>query len=121
MTSEAQLAAEVRAHLAAAAAVGEVRMFGGIGFLLNGNMVAAVSKRGLLLRVGKDGYRDALRRPGARPMEMRGRPVEGYVFVDPAALKAGALATWLDEASRFVRGLPPKTATKKPVRKGKRR
>jgi TfoX/Sxy family transcriptional regulator of competence genes len=119
MTAEKKLVADVRAHFAAAAAIGEVRMFGGIGFLLNGNMVAAVSKRGLLLRVGKDGYHDALGRPGARPMEMRGRPVEGYVFVDPRVLKDGALETWLDAASRFVQTLPPKAATGKSTRKGK--
>ena len=44
--------------------------------MLNRNLVAAVSKRGLLLRVGKDRYRDALAWPGARPMEVRGRAME---------------------------------------------
>jgi hypothetical protein len=54
--------------------------------MLNGNLVAGASKRGLLLRVGKEGQAEALRLPGARPMEMRGRTMDGYVYVDPPAL-----------------------------------
>ena len=80
MTAEESLSVAVRGHLTGAGAMSEVKMFGGTGFMLNGNLVAAVSKRGLLLRVGKDRHRDALAWPGARPMEMRGRTMEGYVY-----------------------------------------
>lgn len=83
-------------------------MFGGIGFILNGNMIAGASKRGLLLRVGKERYRDALARNGARPMEMRGRPVEGYVRVDARSLSDTALRDWVTLARAFVATLPPK-------------
>ena len=86
----------------------EQKMFGGIGFMLNGNMVAGTSKRGLLLRVGKERYEDALSRPGARPMDMRSRPVEGYVYVDPAVLDDKTLRDWLQLALAFVKTLPPK-------------
>ena len=55
----------------------EQRMFGGVGFMLDGNMIAGASKRGLLLRVGKEQYGEALTRSGVRPMEMRGRAIEG--------------------------------------------
>src|SRR5579871_1898656 len=99
------LAADVRAALAGIAGVREVRMFGGIGFMLNGNMVAAASKRGLLARVGKERQPDALSRPGARPMEMRGRIMEGYVYIDPPALTAGATQEWLRLALAFVQTL----------------
>ena len=88
----------------------EVKMFGGTGFMLNRNLVAAVSKRGLLLRVGKDRYHDALAWPGARPMEMRGRTMEGYVYIDPPVSANGALKAWLDEAVAFVKTLPVKAA-----------
>jgi TfoX/Sxy family transcriptional regulator of competence genes len=71
MTAEESLSVAVRGHLSRAGVMSEVKMFGGTGFMLNRNLVAAVSKRGLLLRVGKDRYRDALAWPGARPMEMR--------------------------------------------------
>ena len=91
MTAEESLSVPVRGHLSGAGAMSEVRMFGGTGFMLNGNMVAAVSKRGLLLRVGKDRYRDALAWPGVRPMEMRGRTMEGYVYIDPPVPTSNAL------------------------------
>ena len=73
-------------------------MFGGTDFMLNGNLVDAVSKRGLLLRVGKDRYRDALAWPGARPMAMRGRTMEGYVYIDPSVPTNDAVKTRLDQA-----------------------
>src|ERR1700739_2480677 len=101
MTSDKR-ATDIRAHLASAGTLREVKMFGGIGFLLNENLTAAASKRGLLLRVGKDGYADALRKPGASPVEMRGRVMEGYIFVDPETLKGKTLKNWLDKAARFV-------------------
>ena len=88
----------------------EVKMFGGTGFMLNGNLVAAVSKRSLYLRVGKDRHRDALAWPGARPMEMRGRTMEGYVYIDPPVPTNHALKTWLDDAVAFVKTLPVKAA-----------
>lgn len=119
MAVETALADDVRRLLAGSGAIREVKMFGGIGFMLDGNMVAAVSKRGLLLRVGKDRHGAALVKPGVRPMEMRGRVMEGYVFVDPAALGKGALKTWLGEASKFVRTLPQKPGAGKTAQETK--
>jgi TfoX/Sxy family transcriptional regulator of competence genes len=98
----------LRAELRGAGDVHEVRMFGGIGFMLNGNMVAAASKRGLLLRVGKASQSEALEMEGARVMTMRGRTMEGYVFIDPAALSAAVVAKSLPLALAFVRGMAPK-------------
>ena len=122
MTADRDLAADVRDALSGAAAIREVKMFGGIGFMLNGNMVAAASRRGLLVRVGKQGHRDALAQPGARAMEMRGRTMEGYVHVDPQALTGGALETWLGKAVAFVQTLPAKAPGAKPTRtKGRAR
>src|SRR5215471_13052754 len=95
------IAAAVRAALADVA-IREVKMFGGIGFMLNGNMLVATSKRGLLVRVGKDAQPAALARRGARAMEMRGRVMQGYVFVDPSALSSAAVASWLRLARAFV-------------------
>jgi TfoX/Sxy family transcriptional regulator of competence genes len=95
-------------------------MFGGIGFMLNGNLVAAASRRGLLVRVGKDRQNDALAKPGARPMIMRGRTMEGYIYVDPPALNDRALRGWMKLAVGFVQTLPPKATGSKPKRaKGK--
>ena len=117
MGTDDDLAGRVRAGLKGTGAIHEIKMFGGIGFMLNGNLVAGASKRGLLLRVGKDRQEDALARPGARPMEMRGRTMDGYIFVDPPALSDGALNTWLQMALSFVRTLPRKATKAKPEKK----
>ena len=106
---EEDVVARVRGVLTGFGAIREVKMFGGIGFMLNGNMIAAVSKRGLLLRVGKERYKEALSHPGASPMEIRSRPMQGYVYVDPASLHQEALRDWLQLAHSFVRTMPPKS------------
>ena len=112
---EADIAAIVRESLAAAAAaVREVPMFGGIGFMLNGNLLAGASRRGLLLRVGRERASEALSRVGARPMVMRGRTLEGYVYVDPQALTTQAVRGWIELALPYVRTLPPKAAKARP-------
>ena len=95
--------------LLAPRAVTEQRMFGGICFTLSGNMLAAVSKRGLLLRVGKDAYSSALAHDHVRPMEMRGKPMEGYVYVAPGGTESEQdLRRWLDLALSYVETLPAK-------------
>jgi TfoX/Sxy family transcriptional regulator of competence genes len=91
-------------------------MFGGIGFMLNGNLLAGASPRGLLLRVGKERQAEALGRPGARPMVMRGRAMAGYVRVDPPALNGRTVRAWLRLALPYVQTLPPKSAARKPRR-----
>jgi TfoX/Sxy family transcriptional regulator of competence genes len=97
-------------------------MFGGVGFMLNGNLVVAASKRGLLARVGKERQADALARAGARPMVMRGRTMDGYIYVDPPALTGRAVLVWLRLALDFVQTLPPKKPVAKRARaKGKRK
>ena len=89
--------------------------------MLNGNMVAAASPRGLLLRVGKDRQAEALAQAGARPMVMRGRTMEGYVYVDPPALNKQAVLKGLRMATAYVQTLPPKAKGKTKQRKEKRK
>jgi TfoX/Sxy family transcriptional regulator of competence genes len=116
MAIDEELARNVRAALADAGPVREVKMFGGLGFMLNGNMVAAASHRGLLVRVGEVGLSDALAR-GAQPMVMNGRQMKGFVWV--ATADARAVKSWLRKARAFVETLPAKKAATKP--KGKRK
>ena len=108
MIAERDLAARVRAALAGASEVREVKMFGGVGFMLNGNLVAAASKRGLLARVGKAQQPQALAERGAALMEMRGRTMDDYIRLGPAALEERAVATLLKLAVAFVETLPAK-------------
>ena len=108
----------MRVALAGTGTVREVRMFGGLCFMLSGNMVAGTSKRGLLVRVGKEQQSDALARPGAKPMKMTGRPMKGYVFVDPPPPDDRSLQDWLELAVAYVKTLPPKLPKSKPRRAG---
>ena len=108
-----KLTAALRSALADAGAVREVKMFGGIGFMLNGNLLVGASKRGLLVRVGKDSEHEALSRRGARPMVMRGRRMGGYVRVDRDALNQRAVRQWVQLAIGFVGTLPSKVSASK--------
>ncbi len=97
----------------------EQKMFGGTCFMLNGNMLIGTSKRGLLVRVGKAAHTEAAARPHARPMEMGGRSMEGYVHVAPEGTVTEAdLVGWLDLARAFVETLPPRS---KPAKVAKKR
>jgi TfoX/Sxy family transcriptional regulator of competence genes len=89
MMTEEELAAEVRAHLSSRGVILEIKMFGGLGFMLNGNMVAAVSKRGLLLRIGKDSQSKALARPEARPHGNARAQDRGLCLRRPADARKG--------------------------------
>jgi len=120
MAVESDLAGKVRAAVADAGAIREVRMFGGIGFMLSGNLLAAASPRGLLLRVGPKQYPRALAWSGARPMVMRGKAMTGYVHVDPNGLDARALRSRIAVAVEFVASLPAKTAAHRKKTKSKK-
>lgn len=106
--NDRDLAASVRAALLGAGTIREVKMFGGIGFMLNGNLIAGASSRGLMVRIGKTGEREALAQPGARPMRMKGRTMEGYIYVDHPALHDRAVQACIRLALPHVLSLPPK-------------
>jgi len=120
--TEDDVIADLRVTLPKAGKIREVRMFGGTGFMLDGNMVAGTFKKGLLLRVGPDRLAQALQVPGARQMEMGGRLMDGYVYIDPNALDRKAVQAALRLAVVFVGTLPPKAEkTKKAARKPRTR
>ena len=119
VASDLELAGAVRSALTGIKAVTEVKMFGGIGFMLHGNLLVGASKRGLLLRVGKERQSQALAKLGTRPMEMRGRLMEGYVYVDPP-VAPDTVRGWVEMARAFVGTLPPKRKAKRQLAKQKR-
>lgn len=111
MTYDERLADELRDGLVAREAEPtEKRMFGGLAFMVEGNLTIAASRTGgLLVRTDPDEAEEVHALPGVEPMEMRGRKMPGWVFVDAAALGDGAdLDGWIDRALAFVRELPPK-------------
>ena len=116
MAIDEKLTTQVRSALADASPVREVKMFGGVGFMLNGNMVAAASDRGLLVRVGEQHEAEALARPGAEAMVMNGRTMKGYIRVK-TALDARSVKSWLRLARSFVDTLPAKRSAAKAKRK----
>ncbi len=83
MNDDERLAAKTREAVARVKGVREVRMFGGVGFMLDGNLLAGAATRGLRLRMGAEATREALSRPGARPMVMRGRAMKDYAGRSP--------------------------------------
>ena len=89
--------------------IGEREMFGGIAFLLSGNMAVGVSKDELMVRVGRDDYDDVVAQPGVRAFDMSGRPMRGWVLVAPeAAAEQADLQQWVETGLDFAATLPPK-------------
>ncbi|USG62654.1 TfoX/Sxy family protein [Sneathiella marina] len=86
----------------------EKKMFGGICFLMNGNMLCGTGEDRVMFRVGKDLEAEARARPGAETMEMGGRKMGGLVWVDLDAAVETGLDNWISLANKFVGSLPPK-------------
>lgn len=105
-----ELADRVRAMIGHKPGMTETKMFGGVGFMLNGNMVAGSMKSGaLLVRVGPGLHEEAKRRPGANAMQQGGKEMKGFIEVtDEGQETDEALKDWLDYAEAFVKTLPPK-------------
>jgi hypothetical protein len=102
------LAERVRHQLKGRRTISEKRMFGGVCFLLRGNMLCGTSKGRLMVRVGEAQDRKALARRGARPMNFTGRAMKGFVWVDPEGYAGAALGRWIALAEKYVGKLPPK-------------
>lgn len=83
--------------------ISEKKMFGGIAFLLRGKMFCGIAKNELMLRVGPDYYEEALAQNHVRLMDFTGRPMKGYVFVEPAGVQtAAALQKWVGKGLAYV-------------------
>ena len=110
MAYDEDFAHRIRAELADVDAITEKAMFGGLGFLLHGNMAVGIMSTGdLMVRVGAEGADDALARPQTRPFEMRGRSMTGWVIVAADAVRTKRqLAPWVRRGTAFAASLPPK-------------
>ncbi len=103
------LAERVREVLQPEADVSEKKMFGGLAFISRGHMVMGILGDALMARVGPDAYDAALGRPHTRPMDVTGKPMRGYVLIDPPGLGEDAdLSAWVQRCLAFVQSLPPK-------------
>jgi len=103
------LAQRVRETLSERDDLSERKMFGGLCYMLGGNMCAGIVGDELMLRVGPEAYADALARPHAREMDFTGRSLKGMVYVGVDGFADDSdLSGWLDLAMSFAGNLPPK-------------
>ncbi len=110
MAYDEELAHRIRELVADEPGLTEKAMFGGLAFLLDGNMAVGISSRGgLMVRVGAEGSEDALSRPHTQIFDMGARPMTGWILVDPAGLATKRqLSAWVRRGVAFAHTLPPK-------------
>ena len=103
------LADRLRALLDGLTGVREQKMFGGLAFMLNGNMACGILRGELIVRVGKENFDDALTLPHARVFDMTGRPMRSFVYVAAEGIASDAgLTEWAGRGIAYAEALPPK-------------
>jgi TfoX/Sxy family transcriptional regulator of competence genes len=109
MAYDEALAQRLRAALTQVPGLVEKKMFGGLGFIVHGNMACGVHGGDLIVRISPEHYEAALTQPGTRPFDLTGRPMKGWILVDPAGLPSqDALNSWIEQGVAFAQSLPPK-------------
>jgi hypothetical protein len=107
MAFDEGLAERVREALAVERRLAEKRMFGGLAFMVDGHMAVGILGDTLMARVGAERAAVLLARPHVRPMDFTGRPMQGYLYVEPPAIESDAdLTAWITDCVAFVRTLP---------------
>jgi len=103
------LAGRIRQALLDTPEIVEKKMFGGIGYLLNGNMACGVNGDALIVRVGPEAYESALAEPHTTVFDLTGRPMAGWVVVEAGGIASNeALQGWVERGLAFARTLPAK-------------
>ncbi len=109
MAYDEELAERVRDVLSARSEVSERKMFGGIAFMLAGNMACGVLGEKLIVRLGDEEGEKALAEDGVRPFDFTGKPMKGIVYVAPDRTSDDAgLPEWVDAGADYAASLPPK-------------
>ncbi len=108
MAYDKRLAERVKALLNGHQGLIEKKMFGGLAHLSNGKMFAGILHKDLVVRVGPENNDGALKEPHTRPMDFTGKPMKGYIYVEPGGVKTDSqLYAWLTKGLAFVTTLPP--------------
>ena len=109
MAFDEKLAARIRTALARKKGIDKKKMFGGIGFLLNGNMLVGVWKDSLIVRLGDEQGEEALLEQHAKPFDITGKAMKGWAMVAPEGIRDdNQLKGWIQRALKFVGKLPGK-------------
>lgn len=118
MAFDERLAERIRRITDERGDVAEKHMFGGVAFLLHGKMFCGVVKEDLMARIGPDAYLEALEQPHVREMNFTGRPMKGYVYVEPEGCRSEAtLRQWVAKTLAFVETLDPGKPKRAPERR----
>lgn len=114
MAYDAVLVRRIERLLRRRRSVTQKEMFGGICFLVNGNMCCGVERDKLVVRVGPEPYEQLLQRRHVKPMDFTGRPLRGFIYVMPEGLRGQeALKSWLEWGLRYAGSLPAKRRNRK--------
>lgn len=109
MAYDQELASRIRRTLKGTRGLDEKKMFGGVGFLVNGNMACGVHKDSLIARIKPDTTAAALKLPNVRPFDITGKPMQGWILVSAAGCRTeAALEKWVGESVAFAKSLPAK-------------
>jgi hypothetical protein len=109
MAFDERLTGRIRDRLGRRKGLAEKKMFGGIGFLLNGNMCCGVHRSELIVRLAPEETTHALKEPYTKLFDLTGRPMKGWILVEPAGLKTDAkLGKWVSVATKYASSLPTK-------------
>ena len=109
MAYDKALAERIWAEIEQLPGVTAKKMFGGVGYMLDGNMACGVTGNNLLVRVGPAQHAQAMAQPHTRPFDMTGRAMEGWVVVEPPGFAGeGRLQDWIRQGIEFARTLPAK-------------
>src|SRR6476646_6446759 len=109
MAFDEQLADRIRGTLGRRKGLAEKKMFGGAAFRLNGNRCVGVHKSDLIVRLAAEETGAALSQPYTRRFDLTGRPMKGWILVEPAGLKTDAkLGKWVQVAAKYASSLPAK-------------
>lgn len=109
MAYDTKLAQRVRSALKSSRSTTEREQFGGVAFLIRGNVACGIIGDDLLVRVGPDRHAEVMESKDARLFSLTGRPSKGWVLIRPAGLKSAAsLKKWVQMGVDFAKSLPPK-------------
>ena len=109
MSYDKGLAQRVREIVEEEPGYDEKKMFGGICFLINGNMACGILHDDIIIRVGADNYEESLRLPHTRIFDITGKPMRGWVLVSSEGHESDEdLTEWVQKGIKYARSLPPK-------------
>ncbi len=103
------LAERISAAIGGVPGLEEKKMFGGVGYMVSGNMAVGVHKDKLIVRVGPDGFDEKMRMPHTVPFDITGKAMKGWLMVEPGGVESGNdLEVWIQQGVDFAKSLPPK-------------